>query len=102
VKRPSEPFLHEEILPDARGRQIDYSLTPSHVLRLLLRGLVNSINSGPSPETLLLAARGLAVLVAGGRLACFSTQRLLAAITPLVASRGRPWSSWLLALLWDM
>ena len=49
-----------------RGRQIDYGLTPSHVLRLLLRGqdaqarfegvriglINNATRGGPSPETL--------------------------------------------------
>lgn len=58
----------EHILPDARGRQIDYGLTPSHVPRLLLSEAdpqhPSLINSGPSHETLL-AVRGLAWLVRG-------------------------------------
>lgn len=65
-KQESKP-----ILPDARGRQIDYTLTPSHVPRLLLLegdpqhpSTASLINSGPSRETLL-AARGLAWLVRG-------------------------------------
>jgi len=83
--------------PDAgaqhTGRQIDYSLTPSHVLRLLLRRSIlpsKFNNRGPSPETLCRAPARPMIGVVG----CCA--RSLVSSRPVSLRRShRLWSSWL-------